>query len=204
MYLEIAKMRPMAAYQALIQTVIPRPIAWVLSKNSGVGYNLAPFSFFNAVSDNPPLVVVSVGMKPDGSYKDTRVNIEAHGEYVIHIAHQAIREPMIESSRTLPAEDSELEATGLGTVPFEGFSVPRLQDARLALACERLDIREIGNGPHSLILGEVKCIYVDDELTGRDAKGRLKIDAVKSDPVSRLGANDYSSLGEVTEFVRPP
>jgi flavin reductase (DIM6/NTAB) family NADH-FMN oxidoreductase RutF len=204
MYLNIAEMRPVAVYQALIQSVIPRPIAWVLSKNLGAGYNLAPFSYFTAVCESPPMVVISVGMKPGGGGKDTWVNIETNEDYVIHIAHPALRAQMIESSRTLPAGESELTTTALATVPFEGFSMPRLTDARLALACQRRSITEIGNGPHALILGEVKAIYVHDELATEDAKGRFKIDPAKVDPVSRLGANDYGSLSEVSEIVRPP
>ena len=76
MDIDLAALGPAQVYGLMTQTLIPRPIAWVLSENSDGGLNLAPFSYFNAVCSSPPLVMISVGKKPDGSFKDTRVNIE--------------------------------------------------------------------------------------------------------------------------------
>jgi flavin reductase (DIM6/NTAB) family NADH-FMN oxidoreductase RutF len=145
MYFDFAEFSPNQAYFTMTQTLVPRPIAWVLTENAAGDYNLAPFSYFNAVCSDPPLVMLSIGRKPDGSPKDTRVNIEQRGHFVAHIAHREQAKPMTESSATLDYGDSELARLGLDTVPFQGFGLPRLADCRVAFACERYEIREIGN-----------------------------------------------------------
>ncbi len=203
MYFDLSQLTPGQVYVRMIQTLIPRPIAWVLSENADAGFNLAPFSYFNAVCSDPPLIMLSVGKKPDGSYKDTRVNIEQRSRFVIHIAHKAQAQDLTASSATLPAGDSELQRLGLETVPFEGFGLPRLKDCRVAYACERYRIEEIGGTPQSLILGLVKAIYVDDAVTRQDGKGRIQADARKIDPLGRLGTDEYVSFGDLIRVPRP-
>ncbi len=203
MYFDLSQLTPGQVYVRMIQTLIPRPIAWVLSENADGGFNLAPFSYFNAVCSDPPLIMLSLGKKPDGSPKDTRVNIERRSRFVIHIAHKEQAEALTASSATLPAGDSELERLGLETVPFEDFGLPRLADCRVAYACERYRIEEIGGTPQSLILGLVKAIYVDDAVTREDDKGRIQVDAKGIDPLGRLGADQYISFGELIRVPRP-
>lgn len=203
MYLDLHTMNPGQVYFNMIQTLIPRPIAWVLSENAQGGFNLAPFSYFNAVCSDPPIIMISVGKQADGSHKDTRVNIEARNDFVIHIAHREMLEAMNASSATLPSEVSEVEQIGLATVPMEGSRLPRLADCRIAYACERHQILEIGNGPQSLILGQVNGIYLDDAVAHVNDKGRLKVDAAAVDPLGRLGASEYVTFGEVVTLARP-
>ena len=119
MYVNLDALSPNQVYFSIIQTLIPRPIAWVLSENADGGFNLAPFSYFNAVCSDPPLVMLSIGRKPDGSPKDTRVNIEQRERFVIHIAHRELAKQVTESSATLDYGDSEVARLGLETVPFE-------------------------------------------------------------------------------------
>jgi len=183
--------------------LIPRPIAWVLSANDSDTYNLAPFSYFNAVCSDPPLILLSIGKKPDGSYKDTRVNIEHRRDFVVHIAHRELAQAVTDSSASLPAGDSELDRLALPTTDFEGFSLPRLADCRIAYACQRYEIREVGGTPQSLILGLVRRIYIDDDVTQQDDKGRFKVLATKVDPLGRLGASEYLTAGEVIRIPRP-
>lgn len=203
MYFDFAEFSPNQAYFTMTQTLVPRPIAWVLTENAAGDYNLAPFSYFNAVCSDPPLVMLSIGRKPDGSPKDTRVNIEQRGHFVAHIAHREQAKPMTESSATLDYGDSELARLGLDTVPFQGFGLPRLADCRVAFACERYEIREIGNARQTLLLGLVKSVYVDDAAVTTDAKGRTKIDAVRIDPLGRLGGGEYSTMEGVVTVPRP-
>lgn len=203
MYFDLSQLTPGQVYVRMIQTLIPRPIAWVLSENADGGFNLAPFSYFNAVCSDPPLIMLSVGKKPDGSHKDTRVNIEQRSRFVIHIAHKEQAQDLTASSATLPAGESELQRLGLETVPFEDFGLPRLADCRVAYACERYRIEEIGGTPQSLILGKVETIYVDDAVTREDGKGRIQVDAQGIDPLGRLGADEYTSLGELIRVPRP-
>jgi flavin reductase (DIM6/NTAB) family NADH-FMN oxidoreductase RutF len=187
----------------MTQTLIPRPIAWVLSENADGGLNLAPFSYFNAVCSDPPLIMVSVGKKPDGSFKDTRVNIEQRGHFVVHIPRRDQVELVSASSATLDAGDSEVVRLGLETRPFQGFGLPRLADCAVAYACEAWEIHELGDLPQSLILGRVRRLYLDDRLAGRDEKGRLRVDAARLDPLGRLGPDQYLVGGEVIRVKRP-
>lgn len=203
MYIDLEGLSPNRIYLTMTQTVIPRPVAWVLSDSGNGGYNLAPYSYFNAVSSDPPLVFISIGKKPDGSYKDTRVNIEERSHFVIHIAHRGLAESMTETSRTLPHGESELERIGLSVTEFEGFPLPRLNDCRVALACELYEIQELGTTPQSLVFGTVRSIYVEDEAVGTDDKGRLKVYADRVDPIGRLGASEYVTFGEILSIPRP-
>lgn len=203
MNIDLDSLTPDQVYFRMTQTLIPRPIAWVLSENADGSLNLAPFSYFNAVCSDPPLVMISVGKKPDGSNKDTRVNIEARGHFVVHIAHGDQVRAVSDSSATLASGDSEVARLGLTTAPFEGFGLPRLADCRIAYACERWEIREIGGAPQSLILGRVRRIFVDDAVATPDERGRLYVDAAKVSPLGRLGPDQYLVGGEVIRVPRP-
>lgn len=190
-------------YHCMTQTLIPRPVAWVLSENAAGDYNLAPFSYFTAVSGSPPLIMISVGPKPDGTFKDTRMNIEARGHFVINLAHRELAGAMNETARSLPYGESELDAGGLGLAPFEGFFLPRLSRSRVAMACRLYELKEIGPHRQALIFGEVERLHVDDNAIERTTDGRLKISAAVLDPVARLGADEYGTLGEVLTIPRP-
>lgn len=203
MHIDLSSMSAKQVYFTMTQALVPRPIAWVLSENANSSFNLAPFSFFTAVCSNPPLVMLSIGKKPDGSPKDTRANIEARQEFVVHIPHQEKMQAVNDSSETLPAGVSEVDQLGLELCEFDGFRLPRLADSRLAMACELYEIQEIGAAPQTLIFGRVKQIYVDDTVVEADAKGRVKIHADRLDPLARLGAGEYQGSGEVIRLSRP-
>jgi len=204
MYLELSELTPGQVYGHMIQTLLPRPVAWVLSQNANGSLNLAPFSYFNAVCSDPPLVMLSIGKKPDGSEKDTRVNIRDRKHFVIHIAHREMAEAVTASSATLPAGESELERLGLQTAVFEGSPLPRLVDCRIAYACERYEIRELGPQAQALILGRVNRLFIDDAVLVADAKGRVKVAAERVDPIGRLGGSEYVTFGELLNIPRPP
>jgi flavin reductase (DIM6/NTAB) family NADH-FMN oxidoreductase RutF len=204
MHIDVTTLSPQDAYSRLIQTIVPRPIAWVLTSNQGGSHNLAPFSFFNAVCSDPPLVMLSVGIKPDGSEKDTWVNIRDRTHFVIHIAHRQVIRSVAESAASLPAGQSEIDALGLETTSFPGSPLPRLADCRVAFACERYDIRELGPGRQALILGKVTGMFVDDAVLGPSDAGKFRVSAEKLEPVGRLGGNEYVTFGEKLNIPRPP
>jgi len=201
--IDLSELSPNQTYHVLTQTIVPRPIGWVLSRNADRGLNLAPFSYFNAVGSSPAMVIISIGPRPDGTPKDTRRNIEARPDFVVHIAHGALVEMVNASSASMPPETSEVDALGLRTVELEGSPVPRLADARVALACRLHRIVEIGSAPQALLIAEVHHMYLADEVVARDDKGRLRIDAAGLDPLARLGASEYALLGEVRTLARP-
>lgn len=190
-------------YFAMTQAIIPRPIAWVLSENPAGDYNLAPFSYFNAVCSEPPLIMLSLGRKPDGAPKDTRANIEARNAFVVHIASSDQLDPLNASSATLPAGESEVDRLGLALTEFPGSRLPRLADCRLAMACELYQVMELGPVPQALIFGRLTHLYVEDGVAEQDSRGRLKIHADRLDPLGRLGAREYISGGEILTVPRP-
>jgi flavin reductase (DIM6/NTAB) family NADH-FMN oxidoreductase RutF len=203
MILELENLSANRAYFALIQTVVPRPIAWVLSSNADGGHNLAPFSYFNLVCSDPPLVMLSIGKKSDGSIKDTRQNIVERSSFVVHIAHAEQAQLVSASSSELAVNDSELERLALATVPFGAHPVPRLRDCRIAFACECYQVIELGPLPQALILGLIKTVYIDDAIATEDDKGRLKVDVARLNPLSRLGGDQYAELGAILDIPRP-
>lgn len=203
MIIPFENLSPNKIYFTMIQTLIPRPVAWVISENPDDSLNLAPFSYFNAVCSNPPLVMLSIGVKPDGSPKDTRLNIEEGKDFVVHIAHREMAPLVTQTSATLARGDSELEKADLETCEFPGSRLPRLKDCRIAYACKLYDVQELGATPQTLIFGEVTQVYIDDSVIEEDAKGRVKVLAEKIDPIARLGGGEYTTFGEIIDIPRP-
>jgi flavin reductase (DIM6/NTAB) family NADH-FMN oxidoreductase RutF len=203
MEFDMGQLSPTGAYAMLIQAVVPRPVAWILSVNDDGSFNLAPFSFFNGISGSPPLVAVGVETRDGVTPKDTARNITARGVYTIHIAHRALASVLVATSRELPYGVSELAQAGLATVEFSGFAVPRLRAARVALGCELVQRVELPGAIHRLLIGRVARMHVDDDMLGHDAKGRPYIDVRKLDPLARLGREEYAALGEVFALPRP-
>ena len=190
-------------YFTMTQTVVPRPIAWILSENEDAGFNLAPFSYFNAVCSDPPLLMVSIGTQDDGSEKDTLRNIKARSQFVIHIASCNQLAELNQSSATLPPGVSEVSANQLQTTSVKGFHMPRLSDCKIALMCERYEIQTIGNNNQSLLFAEIREIFIDDDCVEVNDKGRLKVLAERVQPLARLGASEYVSFGDVLVARRP-
>ena len=203
MIVDMSKLSPGQTYATMIQTIVPRPIAWVLSENENGSYNLAPFSYFNAICSDPPLVLISIGKQDDGSDKDTRINIESRKEFVIHIAHREMAGELTQSSAPLPNGVSEIEAQGLPISEFEKFRLPRLTDARIALACTLEKSEEIGNANQCLIFGRINYLYAEDNVVELDAKNRSNFVAEKIDPIGRLGGGEYTTFGEKIFIPRP-
>ena len=190
-------------YFTMTQTVMPRPVAWVLSENENETYNLAPYSYFNAVNSDPPLVMFSVGVQDDGSLKDTLVNVQKRSEFVIHIASCDQLADLNQSSATLPPGESEITAGDLSLSAVERFRMPRLTDAKVAFMCSVFKIETIGNVNQHLVFAEVNSIYVADDCTETNDKGRLQIKADAIEPLARLGAGQYASFGEILKAQRP-
>ena len=203
MIIDFDTISPGARYHAMTQAIIPRPIAWVLTAHENGSLNLAPFSYFTAVSSDPPLLMISAGSKSDGSPKDTRANIAARDHFVVHIPHRGALEAMNNSSAEVPAGISEVDALGLETIEFEGFPLRRLRQTRVALGCTRYAIHELGPKKQALILGQVQRMWVDDDAVTQDETGRVSIQAAGLDPVARLGASQYVGFGEIIELSRP-
>ena len=203
MIVDFAELSPSRIYFTMTQTLVPRPIAWILSDNGNGDYNLAPFSYFNGVCSDPPLVMLSIGKKPDKSLKDSRANIIERKQFTIHIAHRELAPLVTESSRVLPFGESEQRRLGLELVPFGDHPVPRLSICRVAYACEFYQLIELGPLPQALILARVKAVYIDDAIAEIGEKNRLTVHADKLDPLGRLGGEHYGTLGGVLRVPLP-
>ena len=191
------------AYFTMTQTVLPRPIAWVISENENNSLNLAPFSYFNAVASDPPLIMFSVGLQPDGTKKDSLRNIEDRNNFVVNIASVDQLTDLNQTSATLPYGSSEVEKNGIETAEIDGFPLPRVAQCKIAMCCTMYELKKIGNNSQTLIFGEIQSIWIDDDCAAVNDKGRLKIYADKIAPLARLGAGEYASFGEILTARRP-
>lgn len=203
MIIDFNQLKSANAYHLMTQTIIPRPIAWVLTDSGGGSYNLAPFSFFNAVCSDPPLVMLSIGMKSEEELKDTRRNIVERKQLVIHIPSVEQAAQVTESSRTLPHGESEVEQLDLNLITESGWGLPRISSAAVAMDCEFYELHEIGPNRQGIFYCKVNQLYLNDDVVKEDSKGRLAIDAVGINPLGRLGAAEYVTFGEVFKISRP-
>jgi len=189
-------------YKLLIGSIIPRPVAFVSTLSSEGVLNAAPFSFFNIVTANPPMVAVSVQRKPGGIQKDTSRNAIAKGEFVVHISDESYIEAINVTAAALPPEESEVALAGLTTIPSDLVSVPGIAEARIRMECILEQALPLGGSEDSpacdLLIGRVVRFHVDEALY---ENGRINAEALK--PVSRLAGNDYAKLGEQFTIVRP-
>lgn len=201
MIINLADYSPNAAYHLMTQTVIPRPIAWVLSRNAdGVSHNLAPFSYFAPIASDPPLVVFSVGKKLNGSDKDTTVNCLRERQFVVHIATEDQLSAVQATAEDLNYGDSEVEHCGLALTTFDDAgNLQRLTSAPVAFACELYQTDTIGNTPQTLIYAEVKSLYIDDDAVNAN-NGKLSISAENLAPLARLGAGFYAGISTPTKL----
>ncbi|GAL17835.1 hypothetical protein JCM19235_6388 [Vibrio maritimus] len=202
MNLNLDDLSPNAIYHLMTQTVVPRPIAWVLTESSSENFNLAPFSYFAPISSNPPLLMISIGKKPDGTLKDSAVNAIKNKQLVIHIASTQSAEIMTQTSATLAHGQSEVQASDIELTAFDGFELPRVAQCPIAFGCSLHDVIEMGNTPQHLIIAKIEQVYIDDNVVEQNQE-RLIVDALKVDPLSRLGGNDYATLEKTITVKRP-
>ena len=167
-------------YKLLTNLVVPRPIAWVTSQNADGVVNLAPFSFFNAVSGNPIYLIVSVGVNDAGQMKDTAKNILASGEFVVNMVTEELFDAMNISAADFPEGESELAAANLHTAPSVKIKPPRMAEAQASMECKLHSSQLLGK--NTLIIGEVVMFHVADHLMGP----RMHINNFA--PIGRLGS----------------
>jgi flavin reductase (DIM6/NTAB) family NADH-FMN oxidoreductase RutF len=185
---------PEACYKLVTGAVVPRPIALVSSGIDPHQVNLAPFSTFTFVSSYPPLLGFSCG--PRGrTRKDTSLNINAHGEYVVHIADANLLEAVHLSSKDHPPHISEVEMLDLKTLPSTLIRTPRLADAPIGMECRLHQVLKFGHLDHEFFVGEVVRFHIRDGLY---VDG--KIDTNTLGPLSRIAGPNYALLGDILTF----
>lgn len=208
MNLELSKFSGSQVYHIMTQTVIPRPIAWVLTQNhndhaSEITYNLAPFSYFNAVSSEPPLLMISLAKKPSGGNKDTSINLTLGAKCVVHIANAQHAPAVTATAASREYGYSELADIDMALCQQNEFEIPRLSGCSVAFNCEVYETKNIGELPNQLIFLKIVSVYVEDSCATTDYKGRLTISATSINPLARLGANQYSGITQEIGIARP-
>ena len=151
-------------YKLLTNLVVPRPIAWVTTQNADGVINLAPFSFFNAVSGNPIYLIVSVGVNDAGEMKDTAKNILASGEFVVNMVTEELFDAMNVSAADFPEGESELAAANLHATPSVKVKPPRVAESQVSMECKLHSTQQLNK--NTLIVGEVVMFHVADHLMG--------------------------------------
>lgn len=199
MQLDPATVAPQAVYKLLIGCVVPRPIAWVSTVDVDGIHNLAPFSFFMAVCNDPPTLAFSSGARA-GAPKDTVRNALATGAFVVNVVDDERAEAMNLTSGEYPPEVDEFALAGLTAVPGVKVKAPRVAEAPISMECRLTRVVPVGRGPHSLVMGEIVHFHVRDDLYDA-ARGRIDLHRLR--PVGRLAGNMYAHIRDLFEMKRP-
>jgi len=195
---DLAAMKQHDRYKLLISLVIPRPIALVTTLGPTGIVNAAPFSFFNIFSEDPPLAVLGLQSKPNGSLKDTSAHIRDQGVFVINLVDEALGQQMNQCAVDFPADVSEIEAAKLNLLPSKKIKVPRIAEAPASLECRHFTTLEV-SAMRRLAIGEIVHVSVREDIWD-PVKMRVNMKAYH--PLARLFGNFYASLGEPFTHVR--
>ena len=178
-------------YKLLVGLVVPRPIALVTSQSETGVVNAAPFSFFNVLADEPPLVILSIEDRDTGPLKDSARNMMASGEFVVNLVDESIAARMHACAVDYPSDVSEIEIVGFTTAPSVFVTPPRIAEAPAALECTLHSKVEIGT--RRILFGQVRRLHVREGLID---SANLRVDMEKYQPVGRLFANRYCKTGD--------
>jgi flavin reductase (DIM6/NTAB) family NADH-FMN oxidoreductase RutF len=193
-----AALAPRDRYKMLISLVIPRPIALVTTIGPTGVVNAAPFSFFNVFSDEPPLCVLGLQSKTDGSLKDTSAHIRDRGAFVVNLVDEALGEQMNQCAVDFPPDVSEIDVAKLTLLPSQKIKIPRIAEAPAALECRHYTTLE-ASAQRRLAIGEIVHIHIRQGLWDHD---KMRVDMTKYRPLARLFGNFYASLGAPFTHVR--
>jgi flavin reductase (DIM6/NTAB) family NADH-FMN oxidoreductase RutF len=181
--------------------VLPRPIGWISTVDATGRRNLAPFSFFNAISELPPMVMFCAnGEHADGGEKDSVKNARETGEFVVNLATWDLREAVNASSAEVGRGVDEFELAGLTALPSRLVRAPRVGESPINLECRVTDIYELPCEGEigRMVMGRVVGMHIADAAI---VNGRVS--AAKLEPIARLGYREYAALGEIFKMTRP-
>jgi len=203
MYYETDKNNHGLPYNPLKACVVPRPIGWLTTISAAGAVNLAPFSFFNVLSYDPPFVLFSAGShEEDGGKKDSVINVEATGEFVYNMATWAQRDQMNQTALIVDRSLDEMAAAGLDPLPSRLVRPPRVKGSPVQFECRLHQIVTLpGRKPsseHHVVIGRVVAVHIDDAALTLDGR----VDILKIRPIARLGYKDYTSVESVFQMEK--
>ena len=182
--------------------ISPRPIGWISSRGKDGSVNLAPYSYFNAISEQPPMVIFSSAPLGNSGHKDSIRNVIETEEFVVNIVSSALGNSMNITSGGLPYGESEFAAANLEMAHCETVSVPRVAASPASLECKLWKTVELPKPSDAdagiMVIGTITGIHLDDDVI-RDRK----VDVTKFKPLARLGYMDYAQITSVFSMKRP-
>ncbi len=201
MILDFSTLPPRDTYSWMINTITPRPIAWVSTVSAAGHTNLAPFSYFQAVCSKPPTLMFSGAVNRQGVSKDSVLNIGQVPEFVINLVPFALAEPMNLTATPLPHGESEFEKFGIASAPSLKVRPPRVAAAPVAFECKLDRILNFGEGPSSsnVVFGTIVCAHISDAVLTPEGN----IDPAKLDTIGRMGGDNYVRTRDLFTVVRP-
>ena len=195
MILDPQSLSPGAMYRFMIGIIVPRPIAFDSTVGSGGGFNVSPFSYFNAITNRPPLVGISINRRA-GEPKDTLRNIQETGDFVVNLVTEALLERVVRASGDWARDVDEFQLAGLTPVKSDLVKSPRVGESPASLECRLHRVVELGDA--FFTVGQIVRAHVADEVL---TDGR--VDVAKLQPVGRLGGDGYSIVRDVAHHARP-
>ncbi len=200
MLFDFAGMSQDNVYKLLVSTVVPRPIAWVTTQDVDGTLNAAPFSFFNAVSGNPPVLAIGIGGRAPGDAKDTGGNIRRTGQFVVNLVSDPLADRMNITAIDFGKDVNELAEAGLTIAPSAKVRPPRIAEAPVSFECERLVIVDVGID-RAVILGRAVAVHIKDDCVLD--KERCYVDTPKLELIGRMhGRGWYARTTDRFEMPR--
>lgn len=202
MQFDFAEIAAKDRYKLMVSTIVPRPIAWVVTQSAAGVVNAAPYSFFNGVGGDPPLISISIEGRSGGGRKDTAVNIRQSGQFVVNMVDYAVAQEMVVTAIDFAPEVSEVEEARLTTAASVKVMPPRIAQSPVAFECEVYKIVELPND-RDLVLGRILYMHIADEAM-LDA-ARTYVDTPVLDLVGRMhGGGWYCRTRDQFEVQRIP
>lgn len=199
MQVDYANLSARERYKLMVGCLVPRPIALVSTWDLTGLPNAAPFSFFNAVSDDPPAIAIGVNSGIPGHVKDTARNIRATGDFIVNLVDEPLAEAMNICGVDLPRDVSEFEAADITPVPGVKVHAPRIKESPISFECRRIVNIEIGLG-RNVIIGEIVFLHIRDDLI--DAE-KLHVRADRAGLIGRMhGLGWYARTTDLLEMPR--
>lgn len=197
---DLAAMSKAEAYKLLVSVILPRPIAWVVSRDAAGRVNAAPFSFFNILSSDPPVVAIGIAAASDRDGKDTLGNIRERGEFVVNLVPEELAEAMNVTATNAPRGTDETQVAGLELAACEVVDVPRIAGSPVALECRLWQVIEPG-GTSSIVLAKVVYVHVRESAFADRA--RMYVDPSQMRLIGRMhGGGGYCTTRDVFNIDR--